>query len=290
MPAYNRAALIAKAIQSVIQQTFSDFEIIIIDDGSTDDTGDVIRSGFSTESRIKYYRKDNEERGAARNFGLQRANGKFAVFFDSDDLMKPHYLQTLYNIISGSPGIRLLACKYNFISIDGRESDSYIQPVKEGWYGRDYFLQGNVLACNFCVRIEGVEYIPFPPERELASMEDWLFILLNTEGNKVFIKDEVCLSMLQHDERSMGNNQKVIAVRRQATEWIENNISLDYRQLKVLRAWSHYFCGIHQYLDYKSRRAVKEGLRAIQLNGINGKFIFLIIKSLVGRRLIERLK
>lgn len=290
IPTYNRAGFITETVQSVLKQTVSDFEIIIVDDGSTDNTEEVIRHFFSAEPRLHYYKKTNEERGAARNFGLRQAKGRFAVFFDSDDLMKPHYLQTLLDVIHKTPGIFLLACKYNFLLPAGKEVPAPVQSLKEGWYDRDFFLKGNILACNYCIRITDKSYKLFPPDRELASMEDWLFILANTERNKVFIKDEVCLSMREHDERSMVNNQKVIAARQKAAGWAKQNLQLSNSQLKTLDAWSHYFCGIHQYLDGRRREAIKETWLAMRLGGINKKFILLLIKSILGRKLIKKLK
>ena len=97
IPTYNRAHLIASTIESVLEQNFRDFEVLIIDDGSNDNTEDVVNK-FKNES-IRYYKKENAERGAARNFGATRAKGQYINFFDSDDLMYPHHLIAAYNLI-----------------------------------------------------------------------------------------------------------------------------------------------------------------------------------------------
>lgn len=290
IPTYNRADLITETIHSVLSQTLIDFEILVVDDGSTDDTEMVIGRFFSNHEKVRYFKKANEERGAARNFGLEKATGEFALFFDSDDLMKPDYLSTLYEVIRKTPGIHFLATKYDFLQRDGRHKEAPIQSLPEGWYDRDFFLAGNILACNYCIRIKDKLFKPFPPQRELSSMEDWLFILLNTERFRLFLKDKVCLSMREHDDRSMGNNQRVIEARQKATEWAVKGLELSPVQSKKIRAWSHYFCGIHEYLDHKRGAAVREACRAMMGAGLNRKFILLFFKSVIGRKWIQRLR
>src|SRR6187402_1466774 len=114
IPVYNRSHLLGETIDTVLIQTYPHFEIIVVDDGSTENIKKVLDERYSNESRIKYFHKQNEERGAARNFGLTQAKGDYGVFFDSDDFMKPHYLEMLGKIISEKREVKLLATKYNY--------------------------------------------------------------------------------------------------------------------------------------------------------------------------------
>jgi GalNAc5-diNAcBac-PP-undecaprenol beta-1,3-glucosyltransferase len=290
IPTYNRVHFITEAVDSVLAQNYSSFEVIIVDDGSTDNTAQVIESKYSPDPRVRYFKKKNEERGAARNFGLKKAKGNYAVFFDSDDWMQPHYLGTLKNVIEQHPGVFLLAAKYNYSS-DGKIDEHYaMQSLAKGWYERNFLLKGNILACNYCVRIADLNYKFFPEERELASMEDWLFLLLNMENERIYLEDKICVTMRQHTERSMQDNQKVIAARQKATDWLIRHISLNRNEQNVLKGWSHYFCGIHQYLDHKRKEAISEILAATKLIGMNKKLFLLLLKSMVGRKTIMRLK
>ncbi len=290
IPVYNRSHLLGETIDTVLMQSHPDFEIIIVDDGSTENIKKVLDEKYSTESRVKYFRKQNEERGAARNYGLKQANGDYAVFFDSDDFMKAHYLEVLDGIIIENPGIKLLAAKYNYDNNGKIEYHPLLQSLAEGWYDQSLFLKGNILACNYCIRIKDNDFNLFPPERELASMEDWLFLLENLSNEKIFIKDEVCITMRQHDERSMNNNQKVIEARRKATDWALKRLNLSATAKKTLLAWSHYFCGIHEYLDFKRGAAVKEAITAIKKDGLQKHFLILLAKSIVGRKLIKTIR
>jgi len=88
--AYNSAGYIARAIESVLIQNYRNFELIVVDDGSTDNTADIVRS-FTNEP-IKYFFKENGGVASARNFGLKKSTGSFIVMLDSDDMMTPNYL------------------------------------------------------------------------------------------------------------------------------------------------------------------------------------------------------
>ena len=290
IPTYNRAHLITETVDTVLQQSYPHFEIIIVDDGSTDNTRQVMENKYGHEARVKYFYKQNEERGVARNFGLKQASGDYAVFFDSDDWMKRHYLDSLKSIIEKQPGIFLLAASYDYNNTGKTETHPELDKLPEGWYTRDLFLKGNILACNYCIRIKEGSYIPFPEEKELATMEDWLFLLSNLETHKIFINKEICLTMRQHDERSMGNNQKVVEARNNATAWALQHLTFNKADKNKLVAWSHYFCGIHQYLDNNRSESVKETIAAIRTGGWNNKFLLLLVKSVIGRSFIKNIK
>lgn len=93
-PAYNRAALLPRMINSVRNQTFEAWELIIVDDGSTDHTRDVVNS--FEDSRIKYFYTSNSGAADSRNTGAGNATGEFLIFLDSDDEVDPRWLQLLY--------------------------------------------------------------------------------------------------------------------------------------------------------------------------------------------------
>lgn len=97
LPTYNRASFIEAAVGSVIGQTYTDWELIIIDDGSTDNTKEIVAK--FTDTRIRYIWQQNAERSAARNKGINLSNGEFICFLDSDDTWKPYHLQTHFDKI-----------------------------------------------------------------------------------------------------------------------------------------------------------------------------------------------
>src|SRR4051794_30742755 len=91
IPTYNRAHLIGNTLKSVLNQSCDDFEVIIIDDGSTDNTEETVHSYLS--EKVRYHRIQNSERGAARNRGTELAKGTYVNWFDSDDEMLPNHVE-----------------------------------------------------------------------------------------------------------------------------------------------------------------------------------------------------
>ena len=92
IPVYNAEKYIAQTIQSVLQQTFQDFEIIVLNDGSKDQSGEIIQKLQQTDSRIYYIPKSNSGVSDTRNIGIANAKGKYLAFLDADDLWKPENL------------------------------------------------------------------------------------------------------------------------------------------------------------------------------------------------------
>ena len=117
VPTYNNASRINATVQSVLRQNFDDFELIIVDDGSTDDTGQVIAEVSTEDKRIKYYKKQNKGVAAARNAGARIARGKFLCFLDSDDKVSETWLKDFYQLgSSGDAGY--LSCGYKLYNKD----------------------------------------------------------------------------------------------------------------------------------------------------------------------------
>ena len=102
MPAFNAAPTIAPAIRSVLAQTRRDFQLVVVDDGSTDDTAQRIRP-FEADSRLEVVRQPNRGLAAARNIAIERAQGRFVSMLDSDDLWLPRYLEVMAETLGRDP-------------------------------------------------------------------------------------------------------------------------------------------------------------------------------------------
>ena len=98
MPVYNSEKYLIKAVRSILRQTFADFELLLIDDGSTDSSGSLCQQLAGEDSRIKVFHKENGGICSARNFGLARACGKYVAFCDNDDLFAPDLLRDNYEL------------------------------------------------------------------------------------------------------------------------------------------------------------------------------------------------
>jgi glycosyltransferase involved in cell wall biosynthesis len=103
IPAYNEADLVGSAIESVLRQSRSDWEAIVVDDGSTDGTAEAVRPFEERDPRIRLLRKENAGLSAARNSGFEVARGRYVSFLDSDDLLMPGYLEAMGAALDADP-------------------------------------------------------------------------------------------------------------------------------------------------------------------------------------------
>ena len=117
IPTYNRASLVQETIESVLRQSFRDFEIIVIDDGSTDDTEQGLRR-FSSE--IHYVKQENRGLNAARNVGIDLAKGEYIAVLDNDDLWRPFKLELEVSILDGLPEVGFVFGDFYIMKPDGR--------------------------------------------------------------------------------------------------------------------------------------------------------------------------
>lgn len=141
VPTYNRDALVKGAIQSVLAQTFSDFELIIVDDHSTDNTKDVVQS--CSDKRITYILNDHKRGpGGARNAGLARARGKWVAFLDSDDVWLPKKLELVYKRIRDVDAeVGLVYTRFADYDFEKKQITSLSTFSKEGWLQEDLLYE-----------------------------------------------------------------------------------------------------------------------------------------------------
>src|ERR1039458_7717935 len=118
IPAYNAFAFIAETLDSVLQQTFPPDEILVIDDGSTDDTASIAES-FGPPVRV--FRRPNSRQGASRNFGVQKASCEWIAFIDADDLWEPNKLERQMTELASHPEADLCYTDHERFAIEGRE-------------------------------------------------------------------------------------------------------------------------------------------------------------------------
>lgn len=117
MPAYNAGKYISEAITSVLEQSFADFELLIVNDGSTDDTADIINS-FNDE-RIVVLSQENKGVAAALNNGLRHARAPYIARFDADDVCYPYRLQVQYDFITSHPYYSIIGSGVDYTDVNG---------------------------------------------------------------------------------------------------------------------------------------------------------------------------
>jgi len=140
IPLYNKGFIVSKTIQSVLAQTFNDFEIVIIDDGSIDNGFEIVTQ-FS-DKRIKLFQQKNKGAAAARNFGIENATGELIAFLDADDFWFPNHLEELVKLHDDFPNCGMYCTRFQTkISDNVIISNSYSYSFKNDFRGilTDFF-------------------------------------------------------------------------------------------------------------------------------------------------------
>lgn len=192
IPTYNRAAVLEDSIQSVLNQTYTEYELLIIDDGSTDNTETVISRIH--DNRLRYI-KMPENRGvaAARNEGIRQAKYSYIAFQDSDDYWKKEKLEKQMAYLAGKPEIALLYCPYECRKADGsiiNVPDSNIPLSEKQGNIYKYMLRRNTIGTpGVLLRRECLDKTGLFCE-DLTCLEDWELFLRISKYYEIGFQDE----------------------------------------------------------------------------------------------------
>ena len=143
IPTYNRQRFISDAIQSALMQTYQNFEILVVDDGSNDGTSEIVRS-FS-DARLRYIAKEHSGAPATRNRCIAEAQGEFLVWLDSDDMLLPDTLRVYSETLATTPDADVL---YGDLIVTDREFRQTSEVRYQDWYGRNKELLSNLFHTN----------------------------------------------------------------------------------------------------------------------------------------------
>ncbi|HEY8205738.1 MAG TPA: glycosyltransferase [Pyrinomonadaceae bacterium] len=223
IPAYNVAPYIDEALESVFAQTFADYEVIIVNDGSSD-TEDLERRLESFSDRIRYFKQENRGAGAARNVGLRAARGEFIAFLDADDLWLPNYLEEQLEFIREHDGDLVCANAINFGDsvFAGRTYMEFLMPGAAPT-GRITFLglvsaKQSLNTPGVVTRRQSIIDVGFFDEGLRNSQDFDLWLRLINKGARAFYHDRV-----------------LVKIRWRAGSLSGDEINRMTRQLKVLR-------------------------------------------------------
>lgn len=182
IPAYNQAHYLDAAVESVLAQTRPDFEVIIVDDGSTDDTAAIARS--FTDPRVRMVSQPNAGLSAARNTGLRHTSGDLVTFLDSDDLFLPEKLALLAGEMERRPDLGFVAGQAELIDEDGeRIGVTFDSPIPED--PARLLLWNPLHVGSVMVRREWLDRVG-PFDESLRAYEDWdLYLRLARAGCKM---------------------------------------------------------------------------------------------------------
>lgn len=203
IPTYNRAQYLVQAVQSIQQQTFTDWEIVVVDDGSTDNT----QSSLDVFGKlVKYFYQPNQGVSVARNRAFRESVGDYIVFLDSDDWLLPQALETLWvaaqanptaNIIYGDAYLTDLAGKYLC-----RMSDYRPRPIEDTL--ESFAVEGGLGMLATMIRRHALVPLDGPFDEDMIGYEDKdLFFRLKASGAQlVYVPEPVCCYRFHGDNKS----------------------------------------------------------------------------------------
>ncbi|MBO4616877.1 MAG: glycosyltransferase family 2 protein [Lachnospiraceae bacterium] len=140
IPVYNVEKYLEECFKSVAAQTYSDLEIVVVDDGSTDESGAICDAFAKRDGRVKVIHRENRGVSAARNAGLDNTHGEFVFFVDSDDFIEPDAIEALYEIQKGS-GADLTIGMYSLVHEDGSHRKDSEEALVEGEISEKQFWE-----------------------------------------------------------------------------------------------------------------------------------------------------
>jgi glycosyltransferase involved in cell wall biosynthesis len=202
IPTYNRDVMLYNSVISVIKQTFIYFEVIIIDDGSEDNTFGIAKELCEKDLRVRYYFQNNSERAVARNNGATKANGDFLIFLDSDDFFSgADHLKSIYEFIrknNFTEGLYFTGATVK----DGvklKLTRDYIQDeVKQ----IDFFINESVIPARVCLSRSIFKYFKF--DKDCIIVEDTVLWSAITENFPVFYIPIHSVTYLLHEDNSIN--------------------------------------------------------------------------------------
>ncbi len=209
VPSFNRANLIKSTLISLQKQSFENYEIIVVDDGSTDATEQVVRS--IANDKTDYFRIENSERGAARNFGASRAKGHYINFFDSDDIALPNHLFEASKMIVNYNRPEWFHLGFAWSTPNNilfRKIDNY-----RGSTLNNIIPNGNPLSCNgVFIRKDVILKHPFNEDRALSASEDYELWIRLAARYPLYYSNTITSLIIDHDDRSVRiiNGDKLI--------------------------------------------------------------------------------
>ncbi len=197
IPTYNRAGLIGATIHSLLQQTFTDFEIIVVDDGSTDNTAEAIAQ--LNEPRIKYFKKENGGVSSARNYGIDKSVGTYLNFFDSDDLAYPNHLQEAKSFIDTHPEAKIILFDFEWGDLARKNVQEVLMRYEDP--------NAAILSLNYpstnCVFLHRSVFEQLRFNESLTIAEDWDFWLKNSVRHTFHLGRVKTSYFVDHSQRSV---------------------------------------------------------------------------------------
>lgn len=220
VPCYNLAKYLPECLDSILRQTYSNFECIIINDGSTDETETVASDYTQKDSRIKLFSIDNGGLANARNTGIHLSDGDYILPLDADDKIDERYLEEAVRVLDENPNIQIVYCRANYY---GKRSGEWkLHP-----YSLEYILASNCIFCSsFYRRSTYDKTLGYNPNMKYGY-EDWdLWLSILEQGGDVYRIDKV---LFYYRQRRRSMNTRILESDR--IQYTRKQLYLNHKKL-----------------------------------------------------------
>ena len=217
VPCYNQAQYLSDALDSVLKQTFTNWECIIVNDGSPDNTDKVAKIFCELDARFKYADKKNGGLSAARNFGISLAIGNYILPLDADDKIGSNYLNDAFLILEKNKNVKIVYCN---AVLFGSETGNWILPN----YSVEILLKENIIFCSaFFRKSDFTKIIGGYDETMVNGFEDWdMWLTLLKNGGEVVKIDKI------HFYYRKKNNSMLTKMSVETKNQIDNYVHLKH--------------------------------------------------------------
>lgn len=206
MPVYNVEKYLRRCLNSILNQTYIEIEILLIDDGSSDKSGSICDEYEKKDKRINVFHKINGGQSSARNHALEKANGKYIAFIDSDDFVHPQYISSLYLLLI-EHDCEIVQCDYEKGEKDN--FSTYIKTPKVKVIDRNQALSGfayKVVLWGKLFKRVVISNIRFPEGK--INEDDATYYKFIYNSNKICITSEILYYYFQSSNSTMRNSKK----------------------------------------------------------------------------------
>jgi len=294
IPVYNGEKYIAEAVESVLGQTFEDYELIVVDDGSTDNTKYVL---LSYGNRLKYIYKPNGGCASARNAGIKEGKGKYFAFLDADDTWLPNKLEAQMNKFEVNPEIGLVFCDHCVFNENGIVYDSvakrrsiYEGMVFERLWQNNFVGISGVVVKRECLNKVGL----FDESRDIDAVEDFNLLLRIARYYKFGFVNEVLFKYRLHGANmSLDFEKMYIQDFRNFEKVIETFPELNLQNASFVRkGYSnyHFNFGLEYFVQNEFKRARKQFFASLRYVPLNFKGVIHLCATLLPTPVIQMIR
>lgn len=273
LPVYNRARIVGEAVRSVFEQAYRDFELIIVDDGSTDSTPEALE-GFS--SRAVIVRQDNKGPAAARNLGIGKAGGELIAFIDSDDIWLAEKLRLQVEFMDAHPGAGLVHCDGWIVDGTKEMPDLASHPAfyskrkpPEGEAAAARIMRTPVVTSHTVVRRGVLDRVGLFPEDLFIHEDVDLFLRMLEAGVEFgFVEQPLVIKRVYEDSLGVGRLNYILKAIDVEYRSYERSRAL-HEHLRPAMVFSHQLAAWELYLKGDRKRAREQLLGALRLKPLS---------------------